>query len=237
MSWAEIKKAINSNINKSLDVLITEKSNEIIDKILTSKIDSTEKLINLFSDSTYMNSVVQSESKCKAIIADDVLYNIIMNNSTAYSIFVNSYIAMKALTDSKTRFSDLVETTQFSDLLSYSSFRNAMADSASTTEQIIRNSSSAISQMKSYSYQSYNATGNNNGNLHNVYDGKVFCFDCNHDIADGMYTHTIHVGNCVIGDNITKTINEETIVINKFLNPLNIGVVGNVHILVRVCII
>ena len=29
MSWAEIKKAINSNISKSLDLLITEKSNEI----------------------------------------------------------------------------------------------------------------------------------------------------------------------------------------------------------------
>ena len=168
MSWAEIKKAINSNISKSLDVLITEKSNEIIDKILTSKIDSTEKLINLFSDSTYMNSVVQSESKCKAIIADDVLYNIIMSNSTSYSIFANSYIAMKALTGSRSRFSDLVETAQFSDLLSYSSFRNAMFDNASTTEQIIRNSNSAVSRMKSYSYKTYDARGNNKGNMNNV---------------------------------------------------------------------
>ena len=33
MSWAEIKKAINSNISKSLDVLITEKSNEILTKL------------------------------------------------------------------------------------------------------------------------------------------------------------------------------------------------------------
>ena len=33
MSWAEIKKAINSNISKSLDVLITEKCNEILTKL------------------------------------------------------------------------------------------------------------------------------------------------------------------------------------------------------------
>ena len=33
MSWAEIKKAINSNISKSLDVLIIEKSNEILTKL------------------------------------------------------------------------------------------------------------------------------------------------------------------------------------------------------------
>ena len=33
MSWAEIKKAINSNISKSLDVLITEKCDEILNKL------------------------------------------------------------------------------------------------------------------------------------------------------------------------------------------------------------
>ena len=33
MSWAEIKKAINSNISKSLDVLITEKCNELQEKL------------------------------------------------------------------------------------------------------------------------------------------------------------------------------------------------------------
>ena len=33
MSWAEIKKAINSNISKSLDVLITEKANELQSKL------------------------------------------------------------------------------------------------------------------------------------------------------------------------------------------------------------
>ena len=33
MSWAEIKKAINSNISKSLDVLITEKCNELQSKL------------------------------------------------------------------------------------------------------------------------------------------------------------------------------------------------------------
>ena len=33
MSWVEIKKAINSNISKSLDVLITEKCNELLTKL------------------------------------------------------------------------------------------------------------------------------------------------------------------------------------------------------------
>ena len=237
MSWAEIKKAINSNISKSLDVLITEKSNEIIDKILTSKIDSTEKIINLFSDSTYMNSVVQLESKCKAIIADDVLYNILMSNSKSYSIFVNSYIAMKALTGSKTRFSDLVETGHFLDLLSYSSFRNAMFDNASITEQIIRNSSRAISQMKSYSYETYNANGNNNGNLNKVYDGKGFGFDVNHDYS--VSSCTMHIGNCVIGDNITTVTGDYTqwVPFNKFLNPVYIGIDASLAMSVHVCIL
>ena len=33
MSWAKIKKSINSNISKSLDVLITEKCNELQSKL------------------------------------------------------------------------------------------------------------------------------------------------------------------------------------------------------------
>ena len=33
MSWAEIKKAINSNLSKTLDVLITEKCNELQSKL------------------------------------------------------------------------------------------------------------------------------------------------------------------------------------------------------------
>ena len=74
--------------------------------------------------------------------------------------------------------------------------------------------------------------------MHNVYDGKVFCFDCNNDVSSGS-TSAMHVGNCVIGDNITVTGNiSHRIDINKFLNPLNIGVDnGNAYIYVRVCIL
>ena len=52
MSWAEIKKAINSNISKSLDVLITEKSNEV--KTVANNNNS------LLNNSTYGLSALQS---------------------------------------------------------------------------------------------------------------------------------------------------------------------------------
>ena len=65
--------------------------------------------------------------------------------------------------------------------------------------------------------------------------GKFFCFDCNHNLTS--YIHTMHVGNCVIGDNVTGNVSQ-TIGINKFLNPLNIGVdYANAVIYVRVCIL
>ena len=52
MSWAQIKKAINSNISKSLDVLITEKSNEV--KTVANNNNS------LLNNSTYGLSALQS---------------------------------------------------------------------------------------------------------------------------------------------------------------------------------
>ena len=52
MSWAEIKKAINSNISKSLDILITEKSNEV-----KTVANSNNSLLN---NSTYGLSALQS---------------------------------------------------------------------------------------------------------------------------------------------------------------------------------
>ena len=52
MSWAEIKKAINTNISKSLDVLITEKSNE-----LQSKLNSVYNTVAVTGNIPFIKSI------------------------------------------------------------------------------------------------------------------------------------------------------------------------------------
>ena len=52
MSWAEIKKAINSNISKSLDVLITEKCNE-----LKSKLNSVYSTVAVTGNIPFIKSI------------------------------------------------------------------------------------------------------------------------------------------------------------------------------------
>ena len=52
MSWAEIKKAINSNISKSLDVLITEKSNEV-KTVANSNNSLISSIKSLLENTTY----------------------------------------------------------------------------------------------------------------------------------------------------------------------------------------
>ena len=52
MSWAEIKKAINSNISKSLDVLITEKCNEV-KTVANSNNSLISSIKSLLENTTY----------------------------------------------------------------------------------------------------------------------------------------------------------------------------------------
>ena len=76
MSWAEIEKAINSNISKSLDVLITEKANE-----LQSKLNSVYNTVTVTGNILSVKSVQRGYIKP---IQDDVYswleYNITINN-------------------------------------------------------------------------------------------------------------------------------------------------------------
>ena len=58
MSWAEIKKAINSNISKSLDVLITEKCNE-----LQSKLNSVYNTVTVAGNIPSVKSVQRGLSQ------------------------------------------------------------------------------------------------------------------------------------------------------------------------------
>ena len=58
MSWAEIKKAINSNISKTLDVLITEKCNE-----LQSKLNSVYNTVTVTGNIPSVKSVQRGLSQ------------------------------------------------------------------------------------------------------------------------------------------------------------------------------
>ena len=77
MSWAEIKKAINSNISKSLDVLITEKANE-----LQSKLNSVYNTVTVTGNIPSVKSV--QRGYIKPIRNRDnpywLEYNITINN-------------------------------------------------------------------------------------------------------------------------------------------------------------
>ena len=77
MSWAEIKKAINSNISKSLDVLITEKCNE-----LQSKLNSVYNTVTVTGNIPSVKSV--QRGYIKPIRNRDnpywLEYNITINN-------------------------------------------------------------------------------------------------------------------------------------------------------------
>ena len=59
MSWAEIKKAINSNISKSLDVLITEKCNEIL-----TKLNSVYNTVTVTGNIPSVKSVQRGKVNC-----------------------------------------------------------------------------------------------------------------------------------------------------------------------------
>ena len=140
MSWAEIKKSINSNISKSLDVLITEKSNEILNKILTSDVDSGERIVNLLNDSSYLDTIISSTAKCNAVLNNPFTFDVILSSDTAISKFGNSPTAMNALCSNRAAFKKIIETRRFRTLLDYSTFRNAMFNNSDITEELIRSS-------------------------------------------------------------------------------------------------
>ena len=78
MSWAEIKKAINSNISKSLDVLITEKCNE-----LQSKLNSVYNTVTVTGNIPAVKSVQRGLSQ---------MYNENMGIHSKYDQFIEKEI-------------------------------------------------------------------------------------------------------------------------------------------------
>ena len=71
MSWAEIKKAINSNISKSLDVLITEKCNE-----LQSKLNSVYNTVTVTGNIPSVKSVQRGKVNRMVVSAKSDGYNV-----------------------------------------------------------------------------------------------------------------------------------------------------------------
>ena len=88
MSWAEIKKAINSNISKSLDVLITEKCTELL-----SKLNSVYNKVRVKSNIPSVKSVQRGNVICMVVSAKSDGYNIGSGDvflTCYYDIAINS---------------------------------------------------------------------------------------------------------------------------------------------------
>ena len=90
MSWAEIKKAINSNISKSLDVLITEKCNE-----LQSKLNSVYNTVTVTGNIPSVKSVQRGIS---LQFHDITTYEMISNQRMFYiDITINAVNTSKSI--------------------------------------------------------------------------------------------------------------------------------------------
>ena len=90
MSWAEIKKAINSNISKSLDVLITEKCNE-----LQSKLNSVYNTVTVTGNIPSVKSVQRGIS---LQFHDITTYEMISNRRMFYiDITINAVNTSKSI--------------------------------------------------------------------------------------------------------------------------------------------
>ena len=88
MSWAEIKKAINSNISKSLDVLITEKCNE-----LQSKLNSVYNTVTVRGNIPSVKSVQRGKVNRMVVSAKNDEYNVGSGDiflTCYYDIAINS---------------------------------------------------------------------------------------------------------------------------------------------------
>ena len=83
MSWAEIKKAINSNISKSLDVLITEKSNELL-----SKLNSVYNTVTVKGNIPSVKSV-QRGKVSKGITATGVINEMLWSYDNSKSAYID----------------------------------------------------------------------------------------------------------------------------------------------------
>ena len=185
MSWAEIKKAINSNISKSLDVLITEKADKInscignnefglyaLKSLINSNSDllndypnglpglksdlnsiihfieksltfSTDKMVSLFDDPTYMRDYVQSETKVLALLANNTLFNIALNSSTAMNAIASSSTAMDLVAKNNDRMKYIASSdTALDAITSNSVAMNSICASESALKIIIGNEKS-----------------------------------------------------------------------------------------------
>ena len=101
MSWAEIKKAINSNISKSLDVLITEKCNELLTKLnsvyntvtVKGNIPSVKSVQRgvIGNSSEDFNITISSVNADKSIVLLDGPYPAYLVGITSTSITIRNF--------------------------------------------------------------------------------------------------------------------------------------------------
>ena len=185
MSWAEIKKAINSNISKSLDVLITERSDEIInylnsnefglsalknsiknesdllndpdngfprlksdinnviDKLRMSPTFATEYAVSSFNNSAYITDYVQYQGNVKTLLANNTLFNIALNSSTAMNAIASSSTAMDLVAKNNDRMKYIASSdTALDAITSNSVAMNSICASESALQMIIGNEKS-----------------------------------------------------------------------------------------------
>ena len=96
MSWAEIKKAINSNLSKTLDKLITEKATEIINSITSNNSLLNNSTYGLSALKTAVNTVNTNVTTGNIPVVKSVQRGISRGGGTIYisSVNVNKSIVL-----------------------------------------------------------------------------------------------------------------------------------------------
>ena len=97
MSWAEIKKAINSNISKSLDVLITEKSNELL-----SKLNSVYNTVTVTGNIPSVKRVQRGTAGSNESVVTINISSVNVNNTTAKTSESNNVLTTKKINTNNT---------------------------------------------------------------------------------------------------------------------------------------
>ena len=143
MSWAEIKKAINSNISKSLDVLITEKCNELL-----SKLNSVYNTVTVTGNIPSVKSVQRGKVNYVDGVSTKTDGFIIKPNfyATYYDITINSVNMDKSIV-----FID--GNAHYSSSINYSSNYSFTLLNSNTIRVYWYNPSNSTSDMSGFTWQ------------------------------------------------------------------------------------
>ena len=177
-----------------------------------------ENLDDLFNNGTLMHDLLNNENAVNYLLK---------STEKIYPAFVNynNYELMLLICSNSNSFTKVANNEKIMKLAcESSSFRNAMYDKASVTQNIIANSSTALATMKKVGSQFTTVTAPENSSA-TLYSGKAFVFQVwqSWHMGDYRITH----GNYIVGnktytykgqDGYTSTGTKQTV--NKFASSI-----------------